>query len=77
MKCRECRHEMVEQKVTYLLQTKAGPVVIEQVPALVCAACGWRLFHFDVTERFDDISAEAERGTLRADSIKLPHLVYS
>jgi YgiT-type zinc finger domain-containing protein len=37
MKCRECGHELVEQRVTYLLQTKAGPVVIEQVPALVCA----------------------------------------
>ena len=77
MKCRECGHEMVEQRVTYLLQTKAGPVVIEQVPALVCAQCGLRLFHIDVAERLDDITAEAEKGTLRADLIKLPHLVYS
>ena len=77
MKCRECGHEMAEQKVTYLLQTKAGPVVIEQMPALVCVQCGLRLFHIDVTERLDDITAEAEKGTLRADLIKLPHLVYS
>jgi YgiT-type zinc finger domain-containing protein len=67
---------MAEQKVTHLLQTKAGPVVIEQVPALVCAQCGLRLLHIDVTERLDDITAEAERGTLRGGSIKLPHLVY-
>jgi len=68
---------MAEQRVTYLLQTKAGPVVIEQVPALVCTQCGFRLFHIEVTERLDDITAQAEKGTLHADSIKLPHLVYA
>jgi YgiT-type zinc finger domain-containing protein len=77
MKCRKCGHEMAEQRVTYLLQTKAGPVVIEQVPALVCVQCGSRLFPIDVTERLGDTTAEAERGTLSTDSINLPHLVYS
>jgi len=37
-------------------------VAFEQVPALVCAQCGWRLFHIDVREWLGDITAEAEKG---------------
>ena len=51
MKCDVCGSPMNEQMVTYTIQLEEKLVLVEHVPAKVCAQCGERLFSPDTVER--------------------------
>ena len=51
MQCDVCGGPMSLQNVTYTIEFEGKLVIIENVPAKVCAQCGERLFSPDAVER--------------------------
>ena len=51
MNCDLCGSPMTEQSVTYTIQLDDRLVVVEHVPARVCAQCGERLYAPETVER--------------------------
>lgn len=51
MKCDMCGSPMMEEVVTYTIQLDEKLVVVEHVPAKVCAQCGERLYSPETVER--------------------------
>jgi len=51
MTCDVCGSPMSEQMVTYTIQLDEKLVVVEHVPAKVCAQCGDRLYSPDTVDR--------------------------
>jgi YgiT-type zinc finger domain-containing protein len=45
---------MIEQKVTYTLQTEEKLIIIENVPARVCLESGERFFSPDTVEKLQE-----------------------
>ena len=51
MKCDICSGPIVEQEVTYTLETGGKFIVVERVPAKVCLQCGEKLYSAETVER--------------------------
>ncbi|MGE0086128.1 MAG: YgiT-type zinc finger protein [Desulfococcaceae bacterium] len=54
MKKNDWNETMTEQKVTYTLQTEDTFIVIENVPARVCAETGERFFSPETVEKIQE-----------------------
>lgn len=52
--CDICGGEVVEQRVTYILERDVDVVVVENVPAKVCIRCGERLCAPETVERLQE-----------------------
>ncbi len=55
------KETLVEQRVTYVLEQQGKVIIIEHVPARVCAETGERLFAPDVVERLQETAREQIR----------------
>ena len=51
----QCKETMVEQRVTYTLETDDGLIVVENVPAMVSLETGERLFSPATVERLQRV----------------------
>ena len=50
MKCDICAGPMTELEVTYRIELEGKLIVVEHVPAKVCAQCGERLYSAETVE---------------------------
>ena len=51
----------MEQKVTYSIELDGKWIIIEGVPAKVCAQCGERLYAPETVERLQNIACSQEK----------------
>ena len=52
---------MIEQKVTYTLQTEEKLIIIENVPARVCLESGEKFFSPDTVEKLQETIWESKK----------------
>ncbi len=69
MKCHICGNDMKERRVRFCACEAEPPLIIENVPALVCETCGEQLFTSDTVAVFERIKAgkvqQSRTDTLR------------
>ena len=56
MVCDLCGSPVTEEKVTYSLELPERWILVEKVPARVCAQCGERLFDLETVEKLQAIA---------------------
>ena len=61
MSCDLCGSKVVEEKVTYSVELDGKWIIIEGVPAKVCAQCGEKLFSPKTVERLQKIAWSQEK----------------
>ena len=59
MRCTVCGGTMVEQTVRFCACDATPPLIIENVPALVCEQCGEKVFSDSTIEGFESIKGSA------------------
>ncbi|HKX17164.1 MAG TPA: hypothetical protein VJT33_04045 [bacterium] len=60
-----CWTNVEERRVSFLLTTNAGEILITQIPANVCLHCGDQTFRWEVVSRLADFRRRIDAGTLR------------
>lgn len=72
-RCYFCGHGTLErQRVTVDLRRGDRLIVIKNVPALVCAACGERQYSVETSREIDRILEEVERTGQAEEEMKVP-----
>lgn len=70
MKCHICGNEMKERRVRFCACEAEPPLIIENVPALVCDACGEQVFTSATVAFFERVKAGKVRQT-RTDMLRV------
>jgi len=63
MNNRQLKETMVDQRVTYTLESNGKIVIIENVPARVCLETGERFFSPETVERLQQLVWEEQEPT--------------
>ena len=72
-RCYFCGHGTLQgQRVTVDLRRGDRLIVIKNVPALVCDACGERQYSLEVSREIDRLLEEIERTGQYEEEIKVP-----
>ena len=51
MTCAFCKGALEERLIRYVSEFEGGPIIVENVPALVCRQCGDKVFRPEVVEK--------------------------
>lgn len=74
-KCHVCGEQMREKRINQDFWVKGKLIVIESVPAGVCAQCGEKIVKADVGRRLAAIIGNIQRAA-RQKTIKVPVIRY-
>ena len=73
MKCvvQGCPGEMEERRIVHTFVRNRKPMVVEDLPALVCPVCGYTVLDLQVLDALFALDPETERPVRRAPVFRL------
>lgn len=69
--CAICGGEMMPERVLFAVELGAGVLVVRNVPALVCTRCGEQWFADDITQKLEQLAADARARGAELEVITL------
>jgi YgiT-type zinc finger domain-containing protein len=67
----KCSGKMYERKLTHVFTHTGEPLVVEDIPALVCSVCGYAVLDLRVLDALLRIDPEADKPAGQAPVFRL------